>query len=238
VIVNDFTPAEEFAGVRGLIFDCDGVLFDSYGANQLYYNLIRKGLGLEPMDPEQERYVHAHAVRESLARITPPERMDEAQAIRKTIDYRDLIPAMVPQQGLYPFLGWALASGYRLGVFTNRMTTMNLVVERFDLGPYFSPVLTAALVRPKPHPEGLVRILRQWGLAGREVAFLGDSHLDLDSARSAGVKFWAYGSETLDADLHIPDYFALRRAMARRLGAVGPRRLQSGRGHGRSHDFA
>jgi len=215
VLCGDFTPTELLAPVRGLVFDCDGVLFNSYGANTLFYNLIRKGLGLGPLTPEQERFVHAATLTESLACIAPPERMDEARAVHASIDYRQVLPAMIPEPGLYPFLSWALSVGYRLGVFTNRMTTMDLVAETFDLKQYFRPMLNASLVRPKPHPEGLHRILAAWDLRPDEMAYLGDSAVDEQTARAAGVRFWAYRSESLDAEMHIPDYFVLRRALAR-----------------------
>jgi HAD superfamily hydrolase (TIGR01509 family) len=215
VLCGDFTPASLLAPVRGLVFDCDGVLFNSYGANTLYYNLILEGMGLGPMNSEQESYVHSATVHDSLARIVPPGRMDEALTVRATIDYRRVLPAMVPEPGLYAFLSWALAAGYRMGVFTNRMTTMDMVADIFGLRQYFKPLLNASLVRPKPHPEGLHRILAAWGMQPGEMAFLGDSRIDEHTARAAGVRFWAYRSETLAADLHIPDYFALRRALSR-----------------------
>lgn len=215
VLCGDFTPPALLAPVRGLIFDCDGVLFDSYGANTLYYNLILEGMGLPPMSPEEEHYVHSATVLDSLARITPPGRMDEAQAVRAGLDYRRVLPAMVPEPGLYPLLSWALGAGYRLGVFTNRMSTMDMVADIFGLSQYFKPLLNASLVRPKPHPEGLNRILAAWGMRPGEVAFLGDSRIDEHTARAAGVRFWAYRSETLAADLFVPDFFALRRALAR-----------------------
>lgn len=221
VLCGDFTPAELLAPVRGLIFDCDGVLFDSYGANTRYYNLILEGMGLPPMNPEQEHYVHSATVHESLACVVPPGRMDEALAVRASLDYRRVLPAMVPEAGLYPLLSWALAAGYRMGVFTNRMSTMDLVADIFGLRQYFKPLLNASLVRPKPHPEGLHRILAAWGMRPGDVAFLGDSRVDEYTARAAGVRFWAYRSETLAADLHIPDYFALRRALARVRAAGG-----------------
>ncbi|MDY7001726.1 MAG: HAD family hydrolase, partial [Thermodesulfobacteriota bacterium] len=82
-ICNDFTDIEFLSGLKGIVFDCDGVMFDSMGANRRYYNLVLEGLSLGPMDQDQERYVHAHMVRDSIAHIVPPERLQEADEIRK-----------------------------------------------------------------------------------------------------------------------------------------------------------
>ena len=52
--------------LKGVIFDCDGVLVASKEANKQYYNLILKGLGMPPMNSEQEDYMHMHTVDESI----------------------------------------------------------------------------------------------------------------------------------------------------------------------------
>jgi HAD superfamily hydrolase (TIGR01509 family) len=209
------TGPEAFAGLTGLVFDCDGVLFDSMSANTRYYNLIREGLGLSPMDPEEQRFVHAHTVTRSLARIIPADRLDEAEAVRSRLDYRDVLPYLQPAPGLYQLLDWLLEAGLNMAVLTNRMTTMHLVIERFDLGPYFRPVLTAADVTPKPHPEGLHRILADWKARPGQIAFIGDSEVDRDTARAAGVPFWSYGAGGLGAALHLTDFLELFAALRR-----------------------
>ncbi len=220
ILCTDFTDPAFLRGLKGLAFDCDGVLFDSWEVNKAYYNAIRAGLDLGPMDPEMEHYVHAHAVRESIERITPEGRLDEAMAVRATVDYRDLIGLMLPAPGLVEMLGAARDAGLRLAVYTNRTTTMELVLERFGLDHFFELVVTARDVRPKPHPEGMRRILSMWRAQPRELAYVGDSGLDQAVASRTGVRFWAYRARTLAADLHVDDFWCLRRHLLR-LGA-GP----------------
>ncbi len=202
------------ADVRGVIFDCDGVMVDSMDANRMFYNLIREKLGMLSMTPEEEEYVHAHAVKECIRRIVPPERYEEAWEISRSLDYRDVIPFMRLEEGLVDFLTMLKRKGVKMGVYTNRTSTMDLLLEVFDLRHFFSVVITAGkLSHPKPNPEGVHKILRMWGLAPRQAAYLGDTYLDERTARAAGIPFWAYKNPSLLASLHAPDFDSLRECL-------------------------
>lgn len=214
-ICNDFLDSGFLDGIKGVAFDCDGVLFDSWEANKAFYNTIREALGLEPMDSDMEHYVHAHAVRESVLRVTPEGREEEGFAAARGIDYHTLLHHMIPEPGMESTLRTLREAGLRLAVFTNRTNSMETVLSVFGLEPYFETVMTAGKVPPKPRPDGLLRILDQWGAAPREIAFVGDSGLDQRSAEAAGVPFWAYKAPHLPADLHVPDFWSLKRLALR-----------------------
>lgn len=215
-ILSDLTGDALFSGVRGYVFDCDGVLVDSFGANQAYYNWFRQHFGLPPMTPEQEAFVHAHAVIPSLAHVLPPERLAEADALRQAFDYRDLLPHLRPEPGVTELLRQLVGYGWRLAVNTNRTTTMGLLVDHFGWHGLFDPVMTAGQVaHPKPHPESMERILAAWGARPEEVVFLGDSVVDEETARRSGVRFWAYKNAELEAELLVPDFPSLGRRLER-----------------------
>lgn len=223
-ICNDFCGLDFLRGLKGVVFDCDGVMFDTRALNMRFYNLILDRMGLPPMDKGQEDYVHAHAVRESIAHIAPEGRLDEALTVWKGIDYTELIPSMVPEDGLYELLGTLRAAGLKMGVFTNRTNTMELVLEKFGMAQFFDPVMTARIVAPKPHPEGMHRILEAWNIAPHEMAYIGDTELDAQVAGAVGVPFWAYGNESLQAQMYLRDFWSLRRRIvhaAREGGVLG-----------------
>ena len=221
VIASDFTPEAEIAGLTGVIFDCDGVILDSFGSNRHFYNLIRARFGLPPMTPSQEAFVHAHPVDRSLAHVVPPERLPEALAVSKALDYREVLPHVRLYEGVIELLGSLRELGLKLAMNTNRTSTIDLVFEHFGLRGYFQPVITANLVaNPKPHPESVQRILADWGSAPHEVAYIGDSELDLQAAAGASVRFWAYRNEALAARLHIADFHALKRRIMASYGAA------------------
>lgn len=204
-------------GLRGLVLDCDGVILDSFQANTVFYNTLRKAVGLGPMGPEDEVYVHSHAVAESIRRIIPARHLDKIEAIKHSLNYADLVPYLRLEPGLESFLRAARGKGLRLGIFTNRTDTMDFILSHYNLHRFFESVETAATVTfPKPHPEGLHKIMRSWGLGRKQIAFLGDSAVDEQTASAAGVRFWAYKNEKLRRDLFVPNFYTLRQWLEKR----------------------
>lgn len=197
--------------VRGVVFDCDGVLFDSRDVNRHYYNHILLTLGLAPMSPEDEEYAFMHTVDAAMARIIPPELRARAAEVQGHMTYVDFIERMTPEPGMFELLESLAALGVRMAVNTNRKNSMELLLERFNLTGYFDPVMTAAKVaRPKPDPEGLRRIVEAWGFPEAEMSYLGDSAVDQETTVRAGVPFWAYRNKGLDAQLHVDSFHELR----------------------------
>ncbi len=204
---NSFADA---ACIRGVIFDCDGVLLDTLESNAQFYNAILAQLDLPPMTKAQQRYVHSHTFQESMAHITPAEKRDFVpDALRQVRYWRDILPYVKLMRGAESALTRLQAMGYRLGVATNRTTTMPWVTERFQLQRFFFPMMTALKARAKPHPEQLHRVLHAWAMRPEDVVFVGDSAVDAETARRAGVRFWAFGDESLLADAHICDFETL-----------------------------
>jgi phosphoglycolate phosphatase-like HAD superfamily hydrolase len=205
------SPPAFVSRVRGIIFDCDGVLVDSRDANRMYYNLIREGIGMLSLTPEEEDYVHMHSVTECLNHIIPAERMDEAQEVRRNLDYADIFPYIFLEDGLVELLEELSRRKVRMAVHTNRTSTVESLLRHFEIDQYFDPVISAgSLKRPKPDPEGVFKILDAWKLPLEDVSYIGDSALDERSAKAAAVPFWAYKNPALAALLYIPDFASLR----------------------------
>ena len=52
-----------------IVFDCDGVMFDSRYANQQFYNRLLTQFNHPPMDEGELEYVHMHNVTDSVNHI-------------------------------------------------------------------------------------------------------------------------------------------------------------------------
>jgi len=213
-LLDDSYDVSALRRFKGFIFDCDGVLIDSLKANVVYYNKYRTHFGLPPMTPEDEHYTHIQNVYDSLRRIVPAEHYEAALAYRSQIDYRDMLPFLCREPGIRRLLGWIKAAGFLLGVDTNRMDTVHLV---------FKAVMTVAnTAAPKPDPDGVRQILEAWGLKREDVAFLGDSSVDEETAKNAGVAFWAFKNPDLASDLLVPDFPTLLSALKRAWPELSP----------------
>ncbi|MCH5277972.1 MAG: HAD-IA family hydrolase [Desulfovibrionaceae bacterium] len=185
-------------GPDGIIFDCDGVLVDSAPTNIHYYNLLRERLGLPPMSEEQERYVHMSTVAQAIEAIIPAPMRPALREVSASVSYtRDILPLVTPFEGLRELLDACRGQGLRLGVHTNRLSTMPELLAHCDFTEYFDPVITVARAQPKPHPEGTLLVLEHWGMPPERALFVGDSSTDRDAARAAGVPFLAFRADDL-----------------------------------------
>jgi len=203
-------------GVRGndsveaVIFDCDGVLVDSRAANAAFYNQILAHFNKEPLTEAQLTYVHSQTVYASLAYLFQgDDRLPEAERFWRTMDYGPINKMLTLQPGLIECLK-DLHARFKTAIATNRTTTMGGLLRRFGLERYFDLVVTSLDVRnPKPHPEAIQKILSFFGLNNREACYIGDSVVDEETARRAGVLFIAYRNEDLRADHHLSNFAEL-----------------------------
>lgn len=200
--------------LRGVIFDCDGVIIDSCATNGIFYNRILAYFGLPPMTPEQEQYCFMATALESLHYLLPPELHSQIDYVtRHVVNYqRDIMPLLVLYPGFRDMVLWLHGHGVRMAVDTNRTQKgIERVLDIFGMSPYFNPVVGADRgMPPKPCPDGAKFILKQWGLAPEAVLFVGDSQHDRDAAVGAGIPFAAFGNRSLSGDVVAADYAALR----------------------------
>ncbi|NIR95113.1 MAG: HAD hydrolase-like protein, partial [Gammaproteobacteria bacterium] len=92
----------------------------------------------------------------------------EANHLWQEMDYQPLIDLLSLEPGLLECLE-QLHHHYKVAIATNRTRTMDQVLEKFGLHPYFELVVTALDVQnPKPHPESLNKILSYFDIKPQE----------------------------------------------------------------------
>ncbi len=198
--------------IRCVIYDCDGVLFDSIEANMRLYNDLCSAVGRIPLKEEEIKYVHTHTVYEAIHYIFGEESGLEKRALEslKQIDLREYIVYLKMEPYLLQILNLLKANGIIRVINTNRTTSMKHIIERFHLWPFFDMVVTALDVKnPKPHPESIEKIIQNFSLNKEETVFVGDSEVDQQTAKSAGIKFIAYKNREIVNDAFIEDHLAL-----------------------------
>jgi len=191
-------------GVSAVIFDCDGVMFDSRQANVNFYNHFLTHFGLPPMTDEDIEFVHQNTAVESLNHIfRDSPYLAKAQEYRLQLDYIPFIKDMVMEPELEDVLDF-LKPRYGLAVATNRSNTIGKVLELNGLSHYFDIVVSSLDVKnPKPHPEPVHKILDFFGIEPRECVYVGDSEVDFEVCQAAGVPLIAYKNNALKTPIHI-----------------------------------
>ncbi len=194
--------------IQGIIFDFDGVLFESKRANLAYYNLILEEFGASPVNPENEEKVflcHTANSARVFEVLLGPDLVQQALDFATELGYQQFVPFMEMEPNLIPSLK-TLSGKMALGVATNRGKSTFDILRYFELSEYFKVVVTCQDVQnPKPDPEMLFLAAEQLGIAKENLLYVGDSELDRQAADGAGILFAAYKGE-VQGDLAIEDH--------------------------------
>ena len=89
-----------------IVFDCDGVLFDSRLANREYYNHLLHYYNHPPMDESELEYAHMHNAADSIRYIFrhyPEDDLMEIDAYRRKLGYDPRTPI---SEGIPRFVDW------------------------------------------------------------------------------------------------------------------------------------
>jgi len=198
--------------IECIIYDCDGVLFDSLEANGKLYTRIAMSIRHYPLTESELKYCHSHTVYQAIHHLFGHHEDLEKKALEflKQVDLKEFIVFLKMEPNLLDALSLLKKKGITRAISTNRTTSMKHIIERFGLGPYFEMVVTALDVKePKPHPETVEKILSTFNIAKEKVLYVGDTEVDQETANAAGVKFIAYKNRELKGDGYIDDHLNL-----------------------------
>jgi len=199
--------------VKLIIFDCDGVLFDSAGANIAYYNAVLERLGRQPMDEAWGLRAHFLSSRQLYEAMFGNDAALREEAVRvgREIDYGPYYRLMRPMPDLERVLQ-QLHAHHTLAMATNRGGTAQGVVREFGLDRWLSLAVGAQDVpRPKPSPDMLLHCLAHFRMLPTEAVYVGDSETDHQAALAASVPFIGFGAASAAPRriLHLRELLAL-----------------------------
>lgn len=178
-----------------VVFDADGVLFDSTESNVAYYNAIFRAIGEAPLSPAEEIASYSNATATVFAERAQGDAQRLARMLEaaRTLDNDPFLKMLRPPLELRPFM-IKLRKRYRLALATNRSGTVSALIEHLKLEGIFDAIASAKdKVRPKPAPDILNLCLERAGVSASRAVYVGDSAIDLEAAREAGLHFIAVG---------------------------------------------
>ena len=179
-----------------VIFDADGVLFDSIESNIAYYNAIFRRVGEPALNAAEESRSISYAAEEMFsARARGNHRKLEAmRAVARSLDGTAFFKMLKPPLELRPFM-MQLRARYRLGLATNRSATVPALVEHLKLNGVFDAIASVLDgVPPKPAPDILQLCIQRARTTPERSVYVGDSPIDRQAALEAGTHFIAVGA--------------------------------------------
>jgi len=179
----------------GLIFDLDGTLIDSGPDLVTAVNLTLTELGLAPLaSGDVSRYL-GHGPGRLIRDVMGPDYAELAERAFPIFNrhYTEhLVEGTLVYEGIRAaLLHWSPVA--HMGVVTNKeQSWTDELLLRLELASYFAPVLGhGALPEHKPAPAPLVHCAHHWGLSPRACVMIGDSEVDIQAGKAAGM--WTCG---------------------------------------------
>lgn len=187
--------------IKAAVFDLDGTLANTIPALAVSVNKTLKLYGRSEKT-EQELYHCINYGTRELIRRAFENTLDEStldEAVKAYMDFynKDFIITEKPYSGIKEALEELKGRGIKLGVLTNKPHEITLKLIDIIFGEnYFDAVLGQGHYPPKPDPAASRFIAEKLGVKADEVLFIGDSHIDVRTAKNAGFHFagaaWGY----------------------------------------------
>ena len=173
-----------------IVFDWDGTLVDSSDAIAEAVRSAATGAGLPVPTIAAARNIIGLGLREVAERLFPGASDAELAGFGEA--FRDLYWA-APDSFTRPFAGidgllTELAGRAPLAVATGKgRRGLDAALVRTGLGRHFAGSRTADETRSKPHPQMLIELMDELGVAPASTLMVGDTSFDMEMARAAGA---------------------------------------------------
>ncbi|TFL17343.1 phosphoglycolate phosphatase [Jannaschia formosa] len=190
---------------RAVVFDLDGTLVDSAPSLHRACVATLTALGHRPPTLEEVTGFIGDGVAMLVARClaaagAPPS--EEAVHVFRAIYDADPLTGVALMPGAREALAALDGRGIALGLCTNKpMAPTRTLLAGLTLGPFACVVAGDSLPARKPDPAPLLHALDLLGTAPADALYVGDSRVDAQTARAAGVPYLHVEGGYLSADL-------------------------------------
>ncbi|MDE1870306.1 MAG: HAD-IA family hydrolase [Candidatus Micrarchaeota archaeon] len=174
-----------------VLFDLDGTLIDNRTAVEENVNFALNKFGFESVPgPKIDAQIGRH-LPDIFRAFLPKEKWDLAEELSSAYRARYVTAS---DKGLVIFseargaLGTLSQMGIMLGVVTNKMEGAAELLKKIGLYENFKLIISPSKeLRPKPYPDMILSALESEKVRPERAAYVGDTAIDVASAKNAGV---------------------------------------------------
>ena len=172
-----------------VIFDLDGTLIDSFEAIREGFNATLPAYNKDPLSLAETKALVGMPLRDTFCELFGEQHADEATTIFRS-RYREVFLDMTtPLPHAVETVKDLHSKGYKLAVATNKLGQFSReIIDHMGIGNCITTVVgDGDGVRKKPHPDMLIKILEEVDSTREEAIFIGDSPVDINTGKAAGV---------------------------------------------------
>ena len=205
--------APNCSAVRALIFDLDGTLIDSKRDLIFSVNAMLEEMGREQLHEDTISGYIGHGAPQLVGQAlgNGATEVERERALKFFLAYYE--DHKMDSTCAYPGVPEALEklAAFPMAILTNKPVRISVrILDGLGLAKYFRAVYGGnSFETKKPDPLGALTILRDLGAAPAEAMLIGDSEVDVQTARNAGTFAAAvnYGFGTHDRAAHPADIY-------------------------------
>ena len=177
---------------QAYVFDLDGTLLDTLGDLAASTNYAMREMGWPEHSVGDVRMFVGNGVAKLIERATPGglSNLNYAQALAVFRNHYTLhqLDTTHPYPGILPLLRRLKKQGKAIAVVSNKFDAATKSLCRH----FFSSLIDVAIgenehIRKKPAPDTVVEALRQLGVSTGQSVYVGDSDVDIATARNCGI---------------------------------------------------
>lgn len=179
---------------RAVLFDLDGTLLDTIGDIADAGNGALAALGFPGHGEKAYMRFVGKGIDDLIRRALPPANRDAATVARGVDEMRrrytlDRLVKTRPYPGIPELLDRLASDGYRMAVVSNKPdpSTREIVAAKLPKWRFARVLGGRPGVPLKPDPAAVLEVAAGLGIPPREFACLGDSGIDMETARAAGM---------------------------------------------------
>ncbi len=195
-----------------IVFDCDGTLLDTITD---LMNAVNHALGLHNHPLRSVNQVKSalgngvtHLVRHSLLPHTAEDVVSTVLADFKDYYNNHLQDNTAPYEGILPLLDTLIEENYKIAIVSNKIQAAITPLNK----NYFGDRIPVAIgerpnLQRKPAPHMVWEALKEIGSTAKESIYVGDSEVDIETAKNSGLLCigvtWGFRTEELHKTLGV-----------------------------------
>jgi len=177
--------------IRGIVFDFDGTIVDSM---PMVFNALNDALKRRSLPTIESELLGAMSGLPVIDIISSKALISEfvAKEVEKDVfeaytSFCSVHCQLLPN--VESTLKTLKSKRIKIGLFTTTPIKPLMAVEKkFSLKDYFDIMIAKEDAKNKPNPEGLNKIIAEFGITKDECLYVGDSPIDILTGKAAGIK--------------------------------------------------